>query len=134
MTEPLLAARGLVKTFGRVNALRGANFTVNPGEVVALIGDNGAGKSVLVKCLSGVHQPDAGSLSPRSSRRRRPGVKPAPVRHERPARPQWSEAQENLALIYREMGLRPAEIAGKLGVSEHLVTKILLAATARGRR
>ena len=61
-------------------------------------------------------------------------MKPAPVRHERPARPQWSEAQENLALIYREMGLRPAEIAGKLGVSEHLVTKILLAATARGRR
>ncbi len=62
MTEPLLAARGLVKTFGRVNALRGANFTVNPGEVVALIGDNGAGKSVLVKCLSGVHQPDAGEI------------------------------------------------------------------------
>jgi len=62
VTEPLLAARGLVKTFGRVNALRGANFTVNPGEVVALIGDNGAGKSVLVKCLSGVHQPDAGEI------------------------------------------------------------------------
>ena len=62
MTEALLAARGLVKTFGRVHALRGANFAVYPGEVVALVGDNGAGKSVLVKCLSGVHQPDAGEI------------------------------------------------------------------------
>lgn len=62
MSEALLEARGLVKTFGRVRALRGANFAVFPGEVVALIGDNGAGKSVLVKCLSGVHQPDAGEI------------------------------------------------------------------------
>ncbi|MDT5038607.1 MAG: simple sugar transport system ATP-binding protein [Micromonosporaceae bacterium] len=51
-----------MKTFGRVHALRGANFAVNPGEVVALIGDNGAGKSCLVKCLSGVLQPDAGQI------------------------------------------------------------------------
>ena len=62
VAEALLEARGLVKTFGRVHALRGANFTVYPGEVVALVGDNGAGKSVLVKCLSGVHQPDAGEI------------------------------------------------------------------------
>ena len=47
---------------------------------------------------------------------------------------QWSDAQENLALIYRRMGMKPDEIARKLGVSDHLVTKILLAATARGRR
>jgi simple sugar transport system ATP-binding protein len=62
MTEPLLEARGIVKSFGRVRALRGANFTVYPGEVVALIGDNGAGKSTLVKTLSGVHPPDAGEI------------------------------------------------------------------------
>jgi simple sugar transport system ATP-binding protein len=62
VSEALVEARGLVKTFGRVHALRGANFAVFPGEVVALIGDNGAGKSVLVKCLSGVHQPDAGEI------------------------------------------------------------------------
>lgn len=46
----------------------------------------------------------------------------------------WSEAQENLAVIYRSMGLKPEEIAKKLGVSLHLVTQILLAATAQGRR
>jgi simple sugar transport system ATP-binding protein len=62
MTEPLLEARGIVKSFGRVRALRGADFSVFPGEVVALIGDNGAGKSTLVKTLSGVHAPDAGEI------------------------------------------------------------------------
>jgi simple sugar transport system ATP-binding protein len=62
LSEPLLEARGLVKSFGRVHALRGADFTVNRGEVVALIGDNGAGKSTLVKTLSGVHTPDAGEI------------------------------------------------------------------------
>ena len=62
MAEPLLEARGIVKSFGRVQALRGADFTAYPGEVVALIGDNGAGKSTLVKTLSGVHHPDAGEI------------------------------------------------------------------------
>jgi simple sugar transport system ATP-binding protein len=62
MAEPLLEARDIVKSFGRVRALRGAAFTVYVGEVVALVGDNGAGKSTLVKTLSGVHQPDAGEI------------------------------------------------------------------------
>ena len=62
MAEPLLEARGIVKSFGRVEALRGANFTVNPGEVVALVGDNGAGKSTLVKTLVGVHRPTSGEI------------------------------------------------------------------------
>jgi simple sugar transport system ATP-binding protein len=62
VSEPLLQAHGLVKSFGRVHALRGADFTVNRSEVVALIGDNGAGKSTLVKTLSGVHAPDAGEI------------------------------------------------------------------------
>jgi simple sugar transport system ATP-binding protein len=62
VTQPLLEARGIVKSFGRVHALRGADFTVNRAEVVALIGDNGAGKSTLVKTLSGVHAPDAGEI------------------------------------------------------------------------
>jgi simple sugar transport system ATP-binding protein len=62
MPEPLLEARGIVKNFGRVRALRGANFTVFPNEVVALVGDNGAGKSTLVKILAGVHQPDEGEI------------------------------------------------------------------------
>ena len=62
MAEPLLEARQIVKSFGRVHALRGANFTVFPQEVVALVGDNGAGKSTLVKSLVGVHPPDSGEI------------------------------------------------------------------------
>lgn len=62
MSAPLLEARGLVKHYGSVEALRGASFEVRPNEVVALIGDNGAGKSTLVKCLSGVQRPDAGEV------------------------------------------------------------------------
>jgi simple sugar transport system ATP-binding protein len=62
VVEPRLEARGVVKHFGHVMALRGASFTAYPGEVVALIGDNGAGKSTLVKALSGAHQPDAGEI------------------------------------------------------------------------
>jgi simple sugar transport system ATP-binding protein len=62
MAEPLLEAHGIVKSFGRVRALRGASFTVNQGEVVALIGDNGAGKSTLIKTLSGVIHPDEGEI------------------------------------------------------------------------
>jgi len=59
---PLLEARGIVKRFGHVTALGGADFSVNAGEVTALIGDNGAGKSTLVKTLVGVHPPDSGEI------------------------------------------------------------------------
>jgi simple sugar transport system ATP-binding protein len=58
----LLEARGVVKRYGHVEALRGADFSVGAGEVVALIGDNGAGKSTLVKVLAGVTSPDAGEI------------------------------------------------------------------------
>ena len=62
MPEPVLQARQINKSFGRVRALRGANFAVYPQEVVALVGDNGAGKSTLVKTMVGVHPPDDGEI------------------------------------------------------------------------
>jgi hypothetical protein len=63
---------------------------------------------------------------------KRPAV-PAPRSSAGPSRPRWSQAQENLAIIYRAMGMNPEEIAKKLGVSRYLATQILLDATARGR-
>jgi ABC-type sugar transport system ATPase subunit len=59
---PLIEARGVTKSFGRVVALRGADFAAWPGEVSALVGDNGAGKSTLIKIFSGALQPDGGEL------------------------------------------------------------------------
>ena len=61
-TEHVLEARSLAKSFGGIRALVDVSFHLDRGEVLGLLGDNGAGKSTLVKCLSGVHRPDAGSI------------------------------------------------------------------------
>jgi ABC-type sugar transport system ATPase subunit len=58
MAEPLLKIRGLSKSFGAVQALYDVNLDLYPGQVTALVGDNGAGKSVTIKCISGIYQPD----------------------------------------------------------------------------
>ena len=60
--EPILKARGLVKRFGKVTALNQCDFDLYPGEVLAVIGDNGAGKSVMIKTLSGAIKPDSGTV------------------------------------------------------------------------
>jgi ABC-type sugar transport system ATPase subunit len=60
--RPILEVHNIHKRFGRVVALRGANFDLYAGEVHALVGDNGAGKSTLIKIISGVFQPDAGEI------------------------------------------------------------------------
>jgi fructose transport system ATP-binding protein len=59
---PLLQARGLNKRYGRVTALDNADFDLYPGEILAVIGDNGAGKSSLIRALSGALLPDAGEI------------------------------------------------------------------------
>jgi fructose transport system ATP-binding protein len=60
--EPILLARGLVKRYGRVTALDHADFDLYPGEILAVIGDNGAGKSSLIKALCGAVIPDSGEI------------------------------------------------------------------------
>ncbi|MEY9904643.1 fructose transport system ATP-binding protein [Catenulispora sp. MAP12-49] len=60
--QPVLQARGLVKRYGHVTALDGCDFELLPGEILAVIGDNGAGKSSLIKALSGALTPDSGEL------------------------------------------------------------------------
>jgi ABC-type sugar transport system ATPase subunit len=59
---PLLELRGLEKRFGPVRALRGVDLEVPAGQVTALVGDNGAGKSVLIRTVSGIHAPDGGEI------------------------------------------------------------------------
>jgi fructose transport system ATP-binding protein len=58
----IFQARGLVKRYGGVTALDGTDFDLRAGEILAVIGDNGAGKSSLIKALSGAVIPDAGEL------------------------------------------------------------------------
>jgi simple sugar transport system ATP-binding protein len=58
----LLRVRGIDKSFGAVQALKGVDFEVRRGEVVALIGDNGAGKSTLINVITGVFPPDSGEI------------------------------------------------------------------------
>jgi len=60
---PVLALRGISKSFGAVAALTDVDLDVAPGQVVAVVGDNGAGKSTLVKVLAGVHPPDSGTIT-----------------------------------------------------------------------
>ena len=57
---PLLALKGISKSFGAVEALKDVDFELRPGEVVGLVGDNGAGKSTLIKAISGVQPADEG--------------------------------------------------------------------------
>jgi D-xylose transport system ATP-binding protein len=60
--EPVIALSEVSKRFGKVQALDAVDFAIYPHEVVAVVGDNAAGKSVLAKIIAGVFQPDSGTI------------------------------------------------------------------------
>ncbi len=60
--QPIIKARGLMKRYGTVVAMNGCDFDLYPGEILGVIGDNGAGKSTMIKALSGAVTPDHGSI------------------------------------------------------------------------
>ncbi|MFC4066593.1 sugar ABC transporter ATP-binding protein [Actinoplanes subglobosus] len=89
----LLEVAGVSKSFPGVRALDDVSFTLRPGEVHALVGENGAGKSTLIKVLTGVYQPDAGSLRYQG----RPVTFAAPMDAQR----------AGISTIYQEVNLIP---------------------------
>jgi simple sugar transport system ATP-binding protein len=60
--DTILELRHIHKSFGNVLALEGVDFHINKGEIIGLVGDNGAGKSTMIKIISGVHAPDSGDI------------------------------------------------------------------------
>ena len=60
--KPILQAKGLLKRYGTVVAMRGADFELYPGEILGVIGDNGAGKSTLFRLILGEHLPSSGTI------------------------------------------------------------------------
>jgi fructose transport system ATP-binding protein len=101
LTRPVLSARHLVKTFGRVVGLDGVDLDLYPGEVLAIIGDNGAGKSTLIKCLTGAMTPDAGEIM----------LDAEPVSFKRPQDAQ----QAGIETVYQTLAVAPAlDIASNL--------------------
>ncbi len=102
MQPPLIDMRGIVKTYPGVRALDSVDFTLNAGEIHALVGENGAGKSTLIRILTGAELPDAGLMRLRA----------APYN---PRSPQEAQHQ-GVAAVYQEINLLP-----DLSVAENLL-------------
>ncbi len=62
MGETILSLQNINKSFGPIDVLHDINLEVKAGEVLCLLGDNGAGKSTVIRLLSGVHQPSSGRM------------------------------------------------------------------------
>ncbi|GAA1825987.1 ATP-binding cassette domain-containing protein [Agromyces salentinus] len=116
--EPILRARRLVKTFGRVVGLDGASLELYPGEVLAVIGDNGAGKSTLIKCLTGAEVPDEGEIWLEGKR----------VNFKRP-----QDARDaGIETVYQNLAISPAlDVAANLFLGRELRKKGILGSVFR---
>jgi simple sugar transport system ATP-binding protein len=100
-TEPLIRMSGICKSFGPVTALRHVDLSLYPTEVLGLVGDNAAGKSTLMKVLTGAYQPDSGEMWMNGRR----------VRFGSPA----DSRAAGIEMVYQDLAL-----AGNLSVSSNI--------------
>ncbi|MGR9060742.1 sugar ABC transporter ATP-binding protein (plasmid) [Rhizobium leguminosarum] len=108
MSHVVLSAKGVIKRFGGVQALRGVDFELQVGEIHALLGENGAGKSTLMNLLSGVNTPDEGEIF----------IDGKPVRFHSPRDAQAA----GIATIFQELDLVPSlTVAANLFLGRELV-------------
>jgi len=111
-------ARGLVKVFGRVVALDSCDIDLHEGEVLAVIGDNGAGKSSLIKCLSGAVIPDEGRMT----------LEGRPVQFKRPQDAQAA----GIETVYQTLAVSPAlDIASNMYLGREVRRKGVLGSVFR---
>ena len=112
MSPPLLQARSISKRFGALQALADVDVDVHAGEVLAILGDNGAGKSTFIKILSGAYEPSAGTVL----------LDGAPVSF---ASPQ-DAANVGIATIFQELALSEnLSIAENVFLGRELVRRVL---------
>jgi ABC-type sugar transport system ATPase subunit len=112
MTTPLLQARSISKRFGALQALADVDVDINAGEVLAILGDNGAGKSTFIKILSGAYEPSAGTLL----------LDGAPVSFVSPQ----DAADVGIATIFQELALSEnLSIAENVFLGRELVRRVL---------
>jgi simple sugar transport system ATP-binding protein len=106
---PLLSLHGVVKTYGAVEALRGVDLDIKQGDVLALCGDNGAGKSSLIKIIAGAQEPSAGEIR----------LSGQPVRLRSPE----DALSRGIATIYQDLALAPRlSIAQNVFLGSELTT------------
>lgn len=91
LTEPRISLKGITKTFGSHQALRGVDLDIFPGECLGLVGDNAAGKSTLTKVISGTYIPDGGTITMDGEAVRFSG--PADARH------------RNIEMVFQDLSL-----------------------------
>jgi fructose transport system ATP-binding protein len=110
LVNPVLEAHGLVKRYGHVTALDGVDLELLPGEILAVIGDNGAGKSSLIKALSGALIPDEGRIL----------LDGRPVHFHNPA----DARRAGIETVYQDLAVAPAlDIASNLFLGREIRRK-----------
>lgn len=97
MDSPLLSVRGLRKSFGNHPVLKGVDFDVSAGELLAFLGANGSGKSTTLRCVMGIEQPDAGVITVADDHRG--------------SVPSRQDARQRTAMIFQKIHLVPRRTA-----------------------
>jgi polar amino acid transport system ATP-binding protein len=99
--SPILAIRALCKRFGSIEVLRGVDLSVQPGEVIALIGRSGSGKSTLLRCINGLERFDSGGLE----------IDGQPLSHDDPKA--MRALRQRVGMVFQSFNLFPHLSAGR---------------------
>ena len=109
--ETILELRNISKYFGAICALDNVNFKVNKGEVIGLVGDNAAGKSTMMKIVSGAYQPDEGEIIFNGEEKRWQSPKHA--------------SEHGISMIYQDFSLIPdLDVATNIFLGRELLINI----------